>query len=183
MLSYSRPAFGIAVSLVRASYCPLIHMFEARTDPVVVKEAQKGDRLAVRAIIEAATRELRQIYRLRGQRPRYRVPASILVALDRNTIVGTAEYVIKNDHVYVQGVAVRSSCRRKGICRSLLAAAGELARKSNLRAVKLHVIEETGNVVIFEKLGFKVANRAVATDYVGASGGIVTRVEMERQLA
>lgn len=97
--------------------------------------------------------------------------------------MGTAEYVIKDDHVYVQGVAVRSSCRRKGICRSLLAAAGELARKSNLRAVKLHVIEETGNVVIFEKLGFRVANRAVAPDYVGASGGVVTRVKMERQLA
>lgn len=152
--------------------------------PLVIREARLDDQVAVQAIMEAATRELRQIYRPRAQHSARRAPvANTLVALERNAIVGMAEYVIKDDHVYVQGVAVHPSCRRKGICRSLLAAAAELARRRNLRAVKLHVIEETGNVAIFKKQGFTVASRAVAPDHVSASGGVVTRVEMEMLMA
>lgn len=94
--------------------------------------------------------------------------------------MGTAEYMIADDHVYVQGVCVHPQYRGHGVCRSLILAVAEIARTVDLKAIAIHVIEETGNVAIFERLGFKVTSRAVAPDCVGPAESPVTLVKMER---
>jgi hypothetical protein len=65
----------------------------------------------------------------------------------------------------------------------LLQKAEEIAIKEGVAALSLCVIEETGNVRIFEKLGFKVTNRTVARNHVSPEGGPVTQADMERNIA
>ena len=98
-------------------------------------------------------------------------------------LVGTAEYVHTDDHLYIQGVAVHPEYRRQGVCRALVRAAEKIAKDSNLVALALCAIEETGNVEIFKRLGFEVVNRAVARHYVDPAGGPVIQVDMERKIA
>jgi ribosomal protein S18 acetylase RimI-like enzyme len=106
----------------------------------------------------------------------------VFVAVDGSVIAGTAEYVIGDDHLYLQGVAVRRDYRGLGVCRSLVTKAEELARNRSLRAVTLCAIEETGNVAIFERLGFQVRNRVVASDYLSVEGNAVTQVDLVREI-
>lgn len=97
--------------------------------------------------------------------------------------MGTAEYVVNDDHLYVQGVAVLPAYRGHGVCRALLDYAEEIARRGHLPTLRLCAIEETGNVAIFERLGFHVTGRAVAGNHVSPDGGPVTQVDMERTVA
>jgi hypothetical protein len=44
----------------------------------------------------------------------------------------------------------------------------------------VRIIEETGNVEVFRRLGFEVTDRAVSIGYVSPDGGPVVQVEMVR---
>ena len=105
-----------------------------------------------------------------------------LVAVKQNTVMGTAEYVIKHDHIYLQGIAVHPDHRRQGICRCLVVATEALARKVKVDTLKLCVIQETGNIEIFKQLGFSIISHAISQGYVNPDGGVVTQVEMERKI-
>ena len=94
--------------------------------------------------------------------------------------MGTAEYVLREDHVYVQGIAVHPSHRCTGVCRALLLELEKIARVEELMRLTLCVIEETGNVKVFERLGFNVVGFTSASRYISPSGVSVTRVDMKR---
>jgi GNAT superfamily N-acetyltransferase len=148
-----------------------------------VRDALEADGAARREILEVATGELRGTYRPRECGSKCGgAPSGVLVALLGEAVVGTAEYVIKDDHVYVQGVAVHPNHRRSGACRALLAEAEKIARTNGLGALALCAIEETGNARIFEKMGFGMVSRSIAKNHVSPSGGPVTQVEMERKV-
>jgi len=151
---------------------------------LVIRGVHEDDEAARREIVEAATRELRCTYRPRENRgPCGGVPSSVLVALKESAVVGTAEYIRKDRHIYVQGIAVHPEYRVSGVCRALLRYVEEIAKAEELPALALCAIEETGNVEIFKNLGFKIVGRAVAPNHVSPSGGPVTQVEMERTIA
>lgn len=97
--------------------------------------------------------------------------------------VGTAEYVRKDDHLYIQGVAVHPEYRKQGVCRALVRAVELTARDDKLTALARCAIEETGNVGVFQSLGFTVTNRTVARDHVNPEGGPVIQVDMKRKIA
>ncbi len=150
---------------------------------LIVREAITSDTVARQSIIDATTRELRKIYKPRekaNQCPSS--PATTLVAIKQNRLMGTAEYVIKPDHIYLQGVAVHPDYRKLGVCRSLVTATESVARKINLDTLRLCVIQETGNVDIFKQLGFNTVSQAISQGYVNPDGGTVTQVEMEKKI-
>ena len=149
-----------------------------------IREAIDNDIIARKSIIESTTRELRKIYTPRGDVNLSKtLPTGTLVAMKQNTVLGTAEYVIKETNVYLQGIAVHPNHHKQGICRSLIVAAEEIARKAKLNSITVSVIEETGNVAIFKKIGFSIISRAVAQAYINPVGGGVTLVEMERKFS
>lgn len=151
---------------------------------LVVREIHEGDEAPLRDIMEAATSELRRTYRPRENRASSGgAPSGALVALKESAVVGTAEYVRKQDHLYVQCVAVHPEYRARGVCRALLCGMEEIAKAKKLRALTLCAIEETGNVEIFKNLGFEVVRRAIAPNHVNSAGGPVTQVDMEKKLA
>jgi len=95
-------------------------------------------------------------------------------------VLGTAEYVAKGENIYIQGVAVDPNYLRCGVCASLIEAIEAFARDAKFEKLTLCAIEETGNVAIFEKLGFRVRNRMISPSYESPRGGAVTEVEMEK---
>ncbi len=148
-----------------------------------VREACDDDAMVLRRLIDTATQQLRCIYRPRKKKDTQQtMPAITLVAVDDEIVVATAEYVVQDDRLYIQGIAVHPNHRQRGFCRSLLAAVEQLAIDAELCAVVLCVIEETGNVGIFEKMGFMVMSHTTSVDYMSPTGGPVTQVEMGRKL-
>lgn len=151
---------------------------------LVVREVCEGEEAARREIVDAATRRLRSTYRPRENRGSCGgVPSAVLVALKGNKVVGTAEYIRKEHHVYVQGIAVHPEYRVSGVCRSLLRRIEEIANVEKFQVLALCAIEETGNVEIFKKFGFKVVCRGTAPNHISPSGGPVTQVDMEKEIA
>jgi ribosomal protein S18 acetylase RimI-like enzyme len=157
---------------------------ETETAELVVREIHEGEEAARREIVEAATRELRSTYRPRENGvPCVGAANGALVALKESAVVGTAEYIRKDNHIGIQGVVVHPKYRVRGVCRALLRGAEEIAKAEKLPALTLCAIEETGNVEIFKNLGFKVVRRTTAPNHVSPSGGTVTQVDMERNIA
>ena len=135
-------------------------------------------------IQELATRELRTKYIPRKPRENSKTSkGAVLVALKDDLVVGVAEYFQNDDFLYIQGIAVHPDHRERGACRSILHRAEEIATLRHLSGLSLSTIKETGNVEIFERLGFKVVSCVIATDYVSPSGEPVIQVNMERRIA
>lgn len=150
----------------------------------IVREARESEEAARRVIVDAATLELRRTYRPRENENKCGdEPNDVLVALKESVLVGTAEYIRRQDHIYIQGIAVHPEYRAQGVCRALVLAARRIAKQNNLAALTLCAIEETGNVEIFERLGFKITSHAAALNHVNPEGGTVTQVEMEQKIA
>ena len=150
---------------------------------LVVREICEAEEAARREVVDAATRELRSTYRPRENRGSCGgLPSTVLVALKENGVVGTAEYIRKDHHLYVQGIAVHPEYRVRGVCRALLRRIEEIAKAEGFRVLALCAIEETGNVEIFKNLGFKAVNRATAPNHISPSGIPVTQVDMEKEI-
>jgi|GEM_PF-3762456 len=62
-----------------------------------------------------------------------------------DNLLGTTEYVIKNNSLYIRGIAVHPLHRDCGVCRSLVDKAIAVAREAGLKKLSLSAIEETGN--------------------------------------
>lgn len=80
------------------------------------------------------------------------------------------------------GLGVHEDHRRQGIARALVNRVIELAAEKRGSAVRVATIKETGDVPIFEKLGFEVAGENTDDSCEGINGEKVTDVEMEKRL-
>ena len=81
--------------------------------------------------------------------------AVIRVVAERDgQIVGTATYSVQSDRLHVRGLAVATPHRRTGVARAIVDHFSQLARSRGLRALSLYTIAQTGNVAVFERLGF-----------------------------
>lgn len=150
----------------------------------VIDEFHAKHESSVSRIQDLATHELRTKYIPRKAREnRKSSKGAVLVALKDDSVIGIAEYLQSDGFLYIQGIAVHPDHRGKGVCRSILHKAEEIATSRNLSGLSLCTIEETGNVEIFERLGFKVISRVIATNYVSPSGEPVIQVNMERKIA
>ena len=105
-----------------------------------------------------------------------------LVALDGSEVVGTVQYRIDEDRLHIIGLAVAPPRQRQGIARALVSHLLHIARDHRCRALSLYTIEETGNVHVFERLGFTVISRHEAPDLLSISGAPLNEAFMERVL-
>ncbi|MEW4454137.1 GNAT family N-acetyltransferase [Bremerella sp. JC817] len=62
----------------------------------------------------------------------------------------------------ITGLGVVPSMRKRGVARKLIAFALQMARENCHTAVSLFTIRETGNVGLFEKMGFAVVTESEA---------------------
>ena len=160
-------------------------MEQTPTD-IHVREARSDDADRVSVICEAAFAPLRSIYRPTGaaiarQTERAHLGTQ-LVAEFEGALAATVQYDQHADHVHVIGLAVHPDYQRRGIAGFLLEEICQRAILLKQPVVVLDTIKETGNVPIFEKLGFRVTHEAVATWCVSETCPVLHEVKMERIL-
>ena len=97
-------------------------------------------------------------------------------------MVGTLEYMREGDRIHLIGVAVHPDLHRKGVARQLISFMDGLAKQVGAKRLSLYTIRETGNVSVFEKLGFAVLREEVTLQFESDRFDVLNEVYMERQL-
>lgn len=153
-----------------------------RANGLVVRTARPEDRAGIEAVTAAATAELRRSYRPIPSRigaDRDRDESLRLVARLDDAVVGTLDCHFGPGTAHLRRLAVDPRHRRRGIARALVDRASELARRRKL-GVSIETIRETGNVPIFERMGFRVVSAAVDDRFASDVHRELVSVRLER---
>ena len=153
----------------------------------LVREAGPLDEKAAQPWGRQAFADLRQIYvpkpdvqmRASGEQQSF----SRLVAERDGQIVGTVCWRVEGDRLHLRALAVACDHRRRGIARALVTRCVDLARQSALRAVSAYTVAETGNVPIFQRLGFTLIRQELDGFATTPSGLPVTEAYLELPIA
>jgi len=153
---------------------------------ISVRYAEHEEAEVIRSIIDIAFESVRAIYRPRPDSVSTEAdPAletqSILAVFD-DIAIGAASIHSDCGSLRVSQISVLPEYRGIGVCRSLLCFAQDAARDLGISQLSLNTIEETGNVVIFERLGFSITKRSTATWCVSDRFDHLTDVELARYL-
>ena len=157
-----------------------------RDKTVIVREwlpGDAGDAERARGVAERAGRALRAVYRptpelVRSNQARADDRRQLVAECNRE-IVGTVSYEVRGDKLHLRSLAVDPVWQRQGIGRALLAHAIDLARSLGASRLSLYTVVETGNVIIFERLGFRVVSTESGCGLEAVAAATVTEVYME----
>lgn len=130
-------------------------------------------------LLDTAFAPLGAIYRksARPSRSLSRGSRTIVAECDER-LAGAVSYYFKDRQVRLFALAVHPDYRRRGIARALIHwVAGHVCSDAH-PVLGLYTMEETGNVPIFERLGFRTVSRGAAADAASPSGGPVHEVDM-----
>ena len=151
---------------------------------IVVRFALPDENVIARTIVEKAFAPVREVYR-----PKIDAVATVnnesldsrlILALVEDVPVGSACVYAQEESLRVSQLAVLPSFQKRGVARQLLSFAEQVAHGSGCIDLRLSTIQETGNVAIFERLGFSVQKTSVATWCVSDRFAQLTEVEMSR---
>jgi GNAT superfamily N-acetyltransferase len=153
-------------------------------DEPIIRDIGPGDEDDVRAVNARAVAELRRLYRPTRravEESRARPVAGCLVAEVDGRIVGTLRWRALGDRFHLLGPLVEPAFRRRGIARALVEALADRARRTEGAArLSLWTVTETGNVQVFERLGFRAIEVGPAADLESVDGTDLTETRMER---
>ncbi|EGQ8277098.1 TPA: GNAT family N-acetyltransferase [Vibrio parahaemolyticus] len=130
--------------------------------------------------------ELRKIYRPTSEAQRNQASSTnewtCLGYYLNHQLVGIIKVKLSGKTLNLSTLAVMPEYRKKGVARSLIL---EAERMSNAGLLSVWCVEQTGNVEIFEALGFKVAERIESDIFELADSSNVKAIEvrLERQAA
>lgn len=147
---------------------------------VLVRPFVRSDAPVIEAVVASGIATLRQVYRPSPEALARRAKLPVLprlVALDAEQIVGTVEYALAAERMHIMGLFVLASHRRLGVARALV---DELAQLAAPLPLSLDTIRETGNVPIFERLGFVIVREQPAQDFVSERFSDLIDVYLER---
>jgi len=154
---------------------------------ITTRPAQSNEASEVRNIIDAAFATVRDVYRPKPDA----VPTSenanldtkTIVALVKEEIVGALTIYQDTTALHVSQLAVVEAFRKHGVARTLLQAANEAAIECGANELRLNTIQETGNVAIFQRLGFTVDSTTEATWCISDRFPQLQDVSMSRQVS
>ncbi|WP_111657206.1 GNAT family N-acetyltransferase [Isoalcanivorax indicus] len=152
---------------------------------IQVRLARTADRGALGALRDEVTSALRRIYLpvTGGAAHRRIMPRfDVLVAWMGGELAGTLEYTLAHETLYLQGLGVANRFRGQGVARALIEHVADIGQHYPLSHMELCTIRETGNVAVFERMGFSVCDERPSTQFVGAAGQPVSEVIMQRRL-
>ncbi|MCU7918573.1 MAG: GNAT family N-acetyltransferase [Candidatus Thiodiazotropha sp. (ex Epidulcina cf. delphinae)] len=153
---------------------------------IEVRRSLADDSVEITRIVSLATQILRKTYCLKNvsesgsAKPQEKLAS--LVAIVNAKIVGVVEYKQDEDHIYFQGLAVDPSYHRQGIARKIIETLESMASESGRKKLKTATIEETGNVLVFERMGFRVASRKPAERFQSKDHAEVHIASMEKDI-
>ena len=151
-----------------------------------IREFRKEDSEDLLIIEDQMNQFLRKIYRPTetGRENRSRIATELkrIVAIFEGKVVGTARYYFDENFLRILGLGVHEDYRLKGIARSITYHIRELANTKRCIALRLFAVKETGNVQIFERIGFRIVSEHQDGLLEGLNGERVTDIEMELRL-
>jgi len=138
-----------------------------KEDMFALRRANAEDLIAAAQVSERAFLSIRDVYRptadaiakKEGSAPSYEQ----LVGTWEGQLAATVEYRLSPESLDVRALAVDPECQRRGIARLMIDGLVAIARENGRRAVTLFTIRETGNVAIFERMGFHVISEERAS--------------------
>ena len=153
---------------------------------IVVRFAHPNEDAIVSSIVDEAFQSVRKVYNPRSSA----VPvdkddayeARSIVALINDVSVGSAIIYAEPQSLRISQLAVLPNYQRRGVASQLILFAGRAACDLGLTELRLNTIEETGNVTVFQKLGFSIVGTSEATWCTSDRFSKLTDVEMSRQL-
>lgn len=149
----------------------------------VIRPATAEDVAAAEEVARQAYAAMWQIYHPKEDFVLPTVAGSVrLVAEIGNTIVGTVTYAPIDDRLHLRRLAVDATFRRQGITRAFVEHVSERVKEAQLRALSLYTIEQTGNVPIFERLGFQRVHEVPANWAISTCGEELREVFMEKEV-
>ncbi|MDA2935392.1 GNAT family N-acetyltransferase [Acidobacteria bacterium AH-259-D05] len=151
---------------------------------ISITVATAEDIAQAKAIAKAAFSELRSVYSpTQTAIANQQDSTAYVVAKAGQTVVGTLQYFDEGERIYVFDVAVDPHYRRQGVARRLIAFVSDTARSLGHKTVLTRAIKETGNVEIFERLGFRVVGEETAKWCFSDRYSVLHDVYLERQVA
>jgi GNAT superfamily N-acetyltransferase len=154
---------------------------------LTVRESGAADELQAAEVDRLATNDLRQVYwpTEAAFRRRAALDATLrkLVAVIENQdVVGVVQYRIEAHCLWLVGLGVHPTARRRGVASALLEYAQRIATDRGCTSMALHTVRETGNVAIFERLGFVVEAEGPVTFFASDRFSELSEVLMIRHL-
>ena len=151
---------------------------------LVIRLASSEDADAVRRLSDAAVVKLRAVYVHDPQSPMPAVRGAFerIVAEIGGVVVGTVRVQREENRLHLIGLFVHPDYQRRGVARGMIEECTIRARAAGLGRVSLYTIRQTGNVGVFERLGFGVVSEEAARGVVSVTGVELTDVYMELQL-
>jgi len=151
----------------------------------MIRHLLENEVAALRLLEEAGTATLRHIYRQRpDRRPVHAADLGQLVrlVLERDgALAGTVSYQRGEDRMHLPRLFVAPALLRQGLARRLVEHVAELSRAENRSFLTLFTIRETGNVAIFQRLGFLVEHEDVDETVIGILAPVLHSVFMRRR--
>ncbi|MBN1436641.1 MAG: GNAT family N-acetyltransferase [Sedimentisphaerales bacterium] len=147
----------------------------------VITKVEPGQKQQADDLVAMAFASLRQYYVPCGECGELPSKPRCLIIKKRGEVVGTLSYYFDSPYVRLYRIAVRIDCRRQGVARSLIEYVDKYVAGPRGDELALYAVKETGNVEIFEKLGFAVQSESVAQFAKSPTGGEVYEVEMVRR--
>jgi ribosomal protein S18 acetylase RimI-like enzyme len=151
---------------------------------IVVRSAHSGDGEAAQRVFDAAFASVRRIYRpnpeMIAQVETVVPPLERLVAEHDGELVGTVRFRVDGDRLRMIGLSVAPASQRRGIARALVERLSEIAIERSCQALALFTIKQTGNVAVFERLGFEVVSEEPDTWSISVDGSELTEAYLER---
>lgn len=127
---------------------------------ITIRPERTDDLASIQEVDAAARASLREIYRPSREalinKSRMGPHLRRLVAIIDGRVVGTVQYHVDGHSLGVVGLGVHPDVRRRGAARSLVRWLREIALNERADRLHLYTVKETGNVEIFEGLGFTV---------------------------
>ncbi len=154
---------------------------------ITIRMTTAEDDDAMAAVFNAAFTPLRAIYRPNSQtvtdQSLHPKEGTRLVAELDHQVVATVQFDSHEDHLHVIGLAVHPHFQQMGIARHLLDWIDSHALSTARTAVVLDTIKETGNVPVFEKLGFMIIHEAVSDRFESDMYRELHEVKMKRTIS
>ena len=151
---------------------------------LTIRKSTSDDDDVVSSVFEAAFASLRSIYRpgpsIANRQVARASEGTRLVAELDGEVVATVQFDSHQNHVHVIGLAVHPDYQRIGVARYLLDWIVAHAPTLGHDVVVLDTIKETGNVALFEKMGFSVFDEQVTECFESDTFPQLHEVKMQR---
>lgn len=136
---------------------------------IVIKKVINYDVSKLEKIVESTSNTLRKTYKPKGEvfgnKPSDFNEDEFVVAEAGEEIIGSVRIKRVDDRLHLIALGIIEEFRNKGICYSIIRYVLNIAKEDDLRCLSLYTIRETGNVEIFEKMGFSVVFEEITHDF------------------